>query len=194
MAAPPRSPPLSAATSASRSISAPRAVLMRSASGFMSASSRLPIIPVVAGVSGQCSDSTSAVRSSSSSVTRTGRVERAGIRGRARPGARPPARACRARRVAALATALAQRAVAHDAENLAGELADRRARHGELFGARPGAVDRGLTVFAKTVRQQQDRRRARAAPRTRCSSRGYCTPRCRARARPRDRRCWCRSR
>ena len=50
-----------------------------------------------------------------------------------------------------------ERAVTHDAENLAGELADRRARHGELFGARPGAVDGGLAVFAKAVREQQDR-------------------------------------
>ena len=191
MAAPPRSPPLSAATSASRSMSAPRAVLMSSASGFMSASSRLPMRPVVAGVSGQCSDSTSATRSSSSSVTRTGEPSVLAS------AAAPPGRSATSTRMpsasfAALATALTQRAEPHDAENLAGELADRARRDGELFGARPGAVDCGLTVFAKTVRERQDRRRARAAPRRRCSSRGYCTPRCRVRARLRDRRCWCR--
>ena len=52
---------------------------------------------------------------------------------------------------------LPQRAETHDAENLAGEFADGCTGYGELFGARPGAVDRGLTVFAKTVRQKKDR-------------------------------------
>ena len=69
MAAPDRALAFSAAASASRSTTVPRALLMKMAPVFMRAISRAPIMPCVAGVSGTCSVTTSALASSSSRLS-----------------------------------------------------------------------------------------------------------------------------
>ena len=169
---------------------AARGVDERWASGFISASSRLPMRPVVAGVIGQCRDSTSAMRRSSSRVTRTGELTRSRVCGLgSRPFGDQHAHAeCSAR---GLRDRAAQRANTNDAQDLA-------------VNSRIGC--------ARTVNVRNETRSRRSPPgRTRgndgwkqdCAEHVLCNgrsavvadsrPRCRARAPLRDRHCSCRS-
>ena len=133
--APPTAPPSAPCASAWPSTNAPRAVLISTASGFISASSRAPIMPRVDGVSGQCNETTSAVASSSG--------ER-----RSRPGSRAacPGRLPTITRMpnasAALATARPNLPEADHAQRAAGELADGMREHGALLAPHPRPVGR----------------------------------------------------
>ena len=87
--APAISPASSAATSAASSTTGPRAVLTRWAVGFIARSSAAPIRWCVAGVRGQCSETTSdAVSSSPSSTTRAPRPSTTPGSGAERPASR----------------------------------------------------------------------------------------------------------
>ena len=157
------------------STSAPRAVLISIASGFMRSSCAAPIMPCVAGVSGQCRLSTSTCGSSSSRSMRPGRALAART-------IRDPALPCRAPG-GRVRNALAERAVADQAERASQPIRESGSRAGRT--GRRAATHRSATsrvVVAQVLGEQQHHRRARAARPTPCSSPAGCR-----RAMPRSR-------
>jgi len=112
--------------------------------------------PVVAGVSGQCSDNTSAVRHFvERGAHRADRSRGVGFAAPAATGTFCDQDAHAETGLRGLRDRLAQRAESDDTQDLAGQFAERRARHRKLLAARPGSIDGSLAVFAQAVGQCQ---------------------------------------